>query len=422
MLMNKKIIPISLMLACAGWVSSSCSKSDSPSINADVQTLEMPATGGEASVVINANKAWTVTGNDWITATKTDDHTVILQVSPNRQAARSANITCVAESAEAIITVTQRETVTAMQSDSLALVAIYRATGGDKWTRRWVLSQSLSQWAGVIIDDDRRVVGLNLSSNNLSGTLPEDWRYLDKLQYCLLNNNQVTGAIPGSVNQLTGLEILDLSNNSFTGDIPHMGALTRLTMLDLSENNFTAAVLPAFLTGFTQLEDLRMKHTNLTGALPVELQALTKLHTLDLSYNAFIGSIPDWAALTNLRVLYLYHASLSGNIPAFIASLPALEWLALDNNKLTGAIPDGPYAALEKLWLNNNSLTGSIPAAIKANPKWSTFHICTGNVLTDCSGDNPNPAAVYKASAKRYESQVKERLLHRKISLKIPLD
>jgi Leucine-rich repeat (LRR) protein len=283
------------------------------------------------------------------------------------------------------------------------LVAIYRAAGGDKWTRRWFLSQALSQWAGVTIDDNRRVVGLTLSNNNLSGTLPEDWRYLDKLRYCLLNNNQLSGANPEGVNQLAALEVLDLSDNNFTGNIPHMGALTRLTMLDLSENNFTAAAIPAFLTGFTQLEDLRLKHTNRTGALPAGLQALTKLHTLDLSYNSFTGAIPDWAALTNLRVLYIYHASLSGNIPAFIAGLPALEWLALDNNNLTGAIPDGSYAALEKLWLNNNNLTGAIPAAIKTNPRWNTFHVCSGNNLTNCSGDNPNPAAPYKANAKRYE-------------------
>jgi hypothetical protein len=401
--MNNKIIPIYLLLVCGGWLLSGCSKSASPSITAGVQTLDMPATGGEASVTIEANKAWTVTGNDWIMATKTDDHTVTLHVAPNRQAARTANIICVAETAEAVITVSQRETVTAVQSDSLALVALYRAGGGEKWTRRWFLSQSLTQWAGVERDDDGRVVGLSLNENNLSGSLPDDLRFLNKLQYCLLNNNSLSGAIPDGVNHLTGLEILDLSNNGFTGNIPHMGALIGLRMLDLSENGFTAAAIPAFLTGLTQLEDLRLKHANLTGTLPAGLQALTKLHTLDLSYNAFTGSIPDdWAALDNLRVLYLYHASLSGSIPAFIAHLPKLEWLALDNNNLTGAIPAGSYAALDKLWLNNNSLTGTIPAAIKENPKWNTFHVCSGNSLSDCSGDNPNPAA-YKLSAKQYK-------------------
>lgn len=384
------------MLALGG-----CSKPADPSIAADVQTLEMPAVGGEISVSISANKTWTATGNDWITATKTDDHTLTLQVAPNRQAARSASIVCTAETAEAIITVSQREVVTAAQSDSLALVAIYRAAGGDKWTRRWHLSQSLFQWVGVTTDDNGRVTGLNLSANNLSGALAEDFRLLDKLRYCLLNDNQLADAIPDGVNRLTELEILDLSNNKFTGAIPNMGALTGLRMLDLSENSFTAAAVPAFLAKLAQLEDLRLKRASLTGPLPAELQALTKLHTLDLSCNSFTGAIPDWAALTNLRALYIYQASLSGSIPAFIANLPKLEWLALDNNGLTGAIPDGSYPALEKLWLNSNSLTGAVPAAVKANPKWSTFHVCGGNSLTDCSGDNAN-ATAKKQSVKHY--------------------
>ena len=390
------------MLLCGGSLLTGCSKPAAPSIAAGVQTLEMPAVGGEASVSISANKAWTVAGNEWITATKKDDHTLTLQVAPNRQAARSASIVCAAESAETAITVWQRETVTAAQSDSLALAAIYRAAGGDRWTRRWYLSQPIYQWAGVTVDANGRVVGLSLSNNNLSGSLSEDLRLLDKLQHCLLNDNQLTGDVSDGVNLLTQLEILDLSNNRFTGSIPSLVALTALRMLDLSENSFTAAPMPAFLASLAQLEDLRLRRASLTGQLPAGLQRLTKLHTIDLSYNSFTGEIPDWAALTNLRVLYIYHASLSGNIPAFIASLPKLEWLALDNNSLSGAIPNGSYPALEKLWIDNNSLSGAIPAAIRANPKWGDFRVCSGNSLTDCSGDSAD-ATAKKASSKHYK-------------------
>ncbi|MDR0565486.1 MAG: hypothetical protein LBG47_00375 [Prevotellaceae bacterium] len=398
--MNKKIIPACFLLLFGGWLLSGCSKPAAPSIAAEVQTLEMPAAGGEVSVSVSANKAWTVTGNEWITATKADDHTLTLQVAPNRQTARSATIVCVAETAQAAITVWQREAVTPAQSDSLALVEIYRAGGGDKWTHRWYLSQSLYQWAGVTTDSDGRVVGLNLSNNNLSGAFSEDLCLLDKLQSCLLNDNRLTGAIPDGLNRLTQLQILDLSNNSFTGSIPSMEALIGLRMLDLSENSFEAAAMPAFLASLTQLEDLRLKRASLTGQLPAGLRSLTKLHTLDLSYNALTGEIPDWSALTSLRVLYIYHAGLSGSIPAFIASLPKLEWLALDNNRLTGAIPNGSYPALAQLWLNNNNLTGAIPAAIKANPSWSAFHVCSGNSLTDCSGDSANAK---KLSRKTYQ-------------------
>jgi Leucine-rich repeat (LRR) protein len=215
---------------------------------------------------------------------------------------------------------------------------------------------------------------------------------LEKLQQCILNDNQLSGGIPSSINKLTELAILDVSGNNLTGNIPSMTALTQLAMLDASNNNFAAAALPAFLSELTNLQDLRLRRTNLNGALPATLQSLTKLNTLDISGNSFTGSIPNWSAMTNLRVLYAYNASLSGAIPSFIANLPALEWLALDNNGFTGTIPNGSYAKLEKLWLINNLLTGDIPASIKNNTKWSTFHVCTGNSLNNCSGDDSNPA------------------------------
>jgi hypothetical protein len=385
--MNKNIL-LYIAFLCSGlWAG--CTKA--PSITAGVQKVEIPAIGGEVSVPVEANVPWTVTGNDWITATPEGDNTLKLQAAPNRQAVRrSAKIVCVAQTAEVSITVSQGA-VTPVQSDSLALVALYHATGGANWTRRWTLTRPLSQWPGLTLTENGRVAVLDVSNNNLTGELPEDWCYLDQLQYCLLNQNQLSGTIPDGINRLTGLVVLDLSENAFTGAIPDMTALAGLRMMDLSENNFKADAIPAFLSQLTQLEDLRLSRTNLTGALPAAWQ-LVKLHTLDLSYNAFSGAIPDWAAMTALRVFYLYQSALSGSIPSFIANLPALEWLALDGNALTGAIPDGSYARLEKLWLINNQLTGDIPAAIKNNSKWNTFHVCAGNGLNNCTGDNANPA------------------------------
>jgi hypothetical protein len=277
------------------------------------------------------------------------------------------------------------------QSDSLALVALYQNTGGAQWTRRWTLSRPVAQWAGVTVADGR-VVALNLGNNNLTGALPEDIGTLNQLQYLLLNSNRLTGALPAGINRLTGLMVLDVSENELTGAIPDMAALTEIRMLDLSDNRFTAAPLPTFLAGCTQLEDLRLSRTNRTGALPDEWKALVHLHTLDLSRNSFAGALPDWATMIRLRTLYLYRASLSGAIPAFVAQLPALEWLALDGNTLTGAIPDGSYPRLEKLWLIDNQLTGNVPAVLRNHPRWSSFHVCSGNSLNNCTGDDANPA------------------------------
>ncbi|CAN0059595.1 unnamed protein product, partial [Sphacelaria rigidula] len=57
------------------------------------------------------------------------------------------------------------------QTDREALVALYNATGGPNWKnhRNWNTGADLSQRHGIKINDQRRVVDLNLYSNNLQG-------------------------------------------------------------------------------------------------------------------------------------------------------------------------------------------------------------------------------------------------------------
>ncbi|CAN0538307.1 unnamed protein product [Ectocarpus sp. 8 AP-2014] len=57
--------------------------------------------------------------------------------------------------------------------DRAALVALFRSTGGTRWYRNknWDTGADLSQWYGVHVKQDGRVVELWLSSNNLEGIL-----------------------------------------------------------------------------------------------------------------------------------------------------------------------------------------------------------------------------------------------------------
>lgn len=51
------------------------------------------------------------------------------------------------------------------------LIAFYLATHGDGWktNKGWCTDAPLSQWHGVAVDPQGRVVGLNLRYNNLVG-------------------------------------------------------------------------------------------------------------------------------------------------------------------------------------------------------------------------------------------------------------
>lgn len=59
------------------------------------------------------------------------------------------------------------------QKDRNALVALYSATGGAQWyrNRNWNTYADLSQWYGVKVNEQGRVVALSLGTNGLKGIL-----------------------------------------------------------------------------------------------------------------------------------------------------------------------------------------------------------------------------------------------------------
>ena len=77
---------------------------------------------------------------------------------------------------------------------------------------------------------------LDLSNNNLTGSLPAEIHDLVNLVELNVSNNQMTG-IPAEVGQLKKLKILNYANNKITGMPNELGNLTQLEVLDLSGNN-----------------------------------------------------------------------------------------------------------------------------------------------------------------------------------------
>jgi Leucine-rich repeat (LRR) protein len=83
---------------------------------------------------------------------------------------------------------------------------------------------------------------LNLSRNNLTGSLPAEVRHLENLRVLDLSYNKFTG-VPAEVGQLSKLQVLDLSYNNLTGLPNELGALIHLEVLDLRGNAYSAADL-----------------------------------------------------------------------------------------------------------------------------------------------------------------------------------
>ncbi|KAK3019869.1 hypothetical protein RJ639_004177 [Escallonia herrerae] len=244
-------------------------------------------------------------------------------------------------------------------------------------------------WYGVSCNDDGSVIGLNLTSsgvtgtlyglsfssfpnlaaidysmNNLSGTIPPQIGYISKLTYLDLSTNQFSGIIPPEIGLLTNLETLHLVENQLNGSIPkEIGQLRSLSELALYTNHLEGPI-PASLGSLSNLTRLYLYSNQLTGPIPPEMGNLINLIEVYINTNLLSGPIPStFGNLDNLTVLHMFINNLFGPIPREIGKLKSLESLSLHSNKLSGSIPAslGNLSSLSLLHLYNNSLSGPIP-------------------------------------------------------------
>ena len=286
------------------------------------------------------------------------------------------------------------------EADSLILVEFYRATNGDNWTNKdgW-LQAPVSEWEGVGLDDNGRVLRLdkrahgltgivpsslgnltrievlNLSRNRMGGSIPQELGKLAELKELLLINSDLIGPIPSELGQLTKLEGLALYGNRLTGPIPpELGQLTNLQYLYLLINELSGPI-PSELGNLQELVRLYLHGNQLSGLIPSALQNLRNLERLDLGHNLLTGTIPpELGQLNTLENLDLAGNQLTGTIPAELGQLSNLLELDLGENQLSGAIPPelGRLAKLDRLWLEENQLSGQFPPELGqlTNLKW----------------------------------------------------
>ena len=254
-------------------------------------------------------------------------------------------------------------------TDKDALIALYEAADGDNWVsnQNWLSNRPIGTWYGVITDENDRVIELDLSDNELNGTIPSELGHLAYLEGLYLSENQLSGSIPSAISVLSNLIELNLWTNELTGPIPpELGRLANLEMLHLGKNELSGTIPPE-LGNLTHLEGLGLFSNKLTGVIPAELGDLTNLEWLSLTENQFSGPIPPTLdKLTNLKALYLGQNKLSGTIPPKLGNLTNLENLFLHSNQFSGEIPSelGNLTKLTGLSLWGNGLSGTMPSEL----------------------------------------------------------
>ena len=260
--------------------------------------------------------------------------------------------------------------VAADTPERLALIALYNATGGAAWTEstNW-LGQAGSEcaWHGVTCDGAGHVTQIDLSENDLAGSLPPELGSLKHLQSLFLQSNQLSGTLPAELGNLVNLQHLYLGSNQLEGSIPTaLGSLTDLLDLDLTYNQLGGSI-PAELGNLSNLHRLELSSNRLEGDIPSQLGNLVNLEDLDLAYNELTGTIPaELGSLVDLTGLYLDNNQFTGTIPAALGNLTKLNTLNLHANSLTGTIPAEleNLASLQYLHINDNQLGGPVPPEI----------------------------------------------------------
>lgn len=211
---------------------------------------------------------------------------------------------------------------------------------------------------------------IDISSNNFSGELPiQTFLNLRNLNKLVLSYNYFVGSLPESLSKMTNLKTLDVSSNNISGLIPSglcedpKNSLTELYL----QNNFFTGRIPEALGNCSQLISLDLSFNFLTGTIPSSLGSLTKLQDLIIWLNQLHGEIPqELMNIQTLENLILDFNELTGNIPSGLSNCTSLNWISLSNNRLSGEIPAwiGKLPSLAILKLSNNSFYGSIPPEI----------------------------------------------------------
>ncbi|XP_015169236.1 probable LRR receptor-like serine/threonine-protein kinase At3g47570 [Solanum tuberosum] len=229
------------------------------------------------------------------------------------------------------------------------------------------------------------LVSLDLSKNNFHGELPPELlrgrnhisgsipstigNGLPNIEGIYLVGNNINGALPSSISNLSKLEFLELGGNELTGSIPEsLGNLRLLRNLNLYGNSFTSEL--SFITPLANCENmtrLLLPFNPLNAMLPKSVGNLSSLNYFSAISCNLKGQIPDEIGnMRKLSTLELDDNDLTGIIPTTINSLKNLQRLSLGANRISGPfqIVLCELPNLGMLNLSQNQMWGNIPSCL----------------------------------------------------------
>ncbi|XVF78906.1 hypothetical protein PTKIN_Ptkin14bG0175500 [Pterospermum kingtungense] len=244
-------------------------------------------------------------------------------------------------------------------------------------TISWKEGTNCCLWDGVKCESETgNVIGLDLSFSCLGGTIPSNSTlfHLHHLQELNLAHNDFSSSqLASTFGQFTNLTHLNISKSGFTGTAPlQISHLSKLLSLDLSYNYdllIEGHVFEKLLGSLTQLQQLLLDGVNLSSVVPTSfLNISSYITTLTLAGNELQGKFPvDVFRFPCLQKFSLIdNFELEVNFPKSNWSSPLRSLVVSNVNASLGEVPDsiGNLRSLEVLDLSSSNLKGSIPASL----------------------------------------------------------
>ncbi|KAF8769101.1 hypothetical protein HU200_006924 [Digitaria exilis] len=180
---------------------------------------------------------------------------------------------------------------------------------------------------------------------------------------------------PSIAGNLSSLMSLELSVNQLEGSIPaSLGVLKDLRYLGLAINNLSGEP-PVSLYNLSSLGTLQIQSNLLNGSIPTDIgKRFPSMQLLALDVNQFTGPIPPSVSnLTSLQALRFGLNSFSGYVPRTLGRLRAMQYLDLARNTLEADDREGwefitsfsNCSQLRRLDITgNNAFTGHLPSSM----------------------------------------------------------
>ena len=223
-------------------------------------------------------------------------------------------------------------------------------------------SAPVCSWSGVFCDEEKEpVTRLDFTGIGLTGSIPDTTiGKLTKLQYLDLSDNKITG-LPSDLWSLGSLKSLNLSSNQISGSLPsNIGNFGFLESLDLSSNNFSGEI-PAAISSLVSLRVLKLNRNGFEYSIPIGIRSCHSLVTIDLSSNRLTGPLPDsfGAAFPKLKTLNLAGNEIYGRDSDF-SEMKSITSLNISGNLFQGSVMGVFQNQLAVIDLSRNQFQGHI--------------------------------------------------------------